>query len=327
MTADTRAPAATLSPAATREQLATGAVLRWWQTTAIVEAAGPDATSLLDGLCTQAIDRIAEGHARMGLFLDAKAKIIAPAVIHRLTDVDGAARFAMETPADRAEALHDHVRRYRLRAKVSLAIDSGSCAIALVGSDADDLADARDDADRWTSLEDAVRPMRTLVADAATCAEALATFTDRFADPDAFEADRIEARNAGLYDLLTGRMPAEVGGMDRAVALDAGCYLGQEPVARLHWRGHANRTLRLIRAVDSSPFPAIDSSDDDARSLRRIDDPAGGRPKGQVTSWATSEDGAVVALAMVRRELEVGDELVLMNGSGPRFRVEHDADA
>ncbi len=41
-------------------------------------------------------------------------------------------------------------------------------------------------------------------------------------------------------------MPAEAGVVDRAVSFTKGCYIGQEPVARLHYRGHANRGLRSI---------------------------------------------------------------------------------
>ncbi len=48
-------------------------------------------------------------------------------------------------------------------------------------------------------------------------------------------------------------MPAEVGVVDRAVSFTKGCYVGQEPVARLHYRGHANRGLRSILLDGASP--------------------------------------------------------------------------
>ena len=39
-------------------------------------------------------------------------------------------------------------------------------------------------------------------------------------------------------------MPAEAGIVERAVDFEKGCYIGQEPVARLHYRGRPNRVLR-----------------------------------------------------------------------------------
>ena len=39
-------------------------------------------------------------------------------------------------------------------------------------------------------------------------------------------------------------MPAEAGLDERAISFTKGCYPGQEPVARLHYRGHANRGVR-----------------------------------------------------------------------------------
>ena len=42
-------------------------------------------------------------------------------------------------------------------------------------------------------------------------------------------------------------MPAEAGIVERAVDFEKGCYIGQEPVARLHYRGKPNRSLRGLR--------------------------------------------------------------------------------
>src|SRR3979411_794186 len=42
-------------------------------------------------------------------------------------------------------------------------------------------------------------------------------------------------------------MPEEAGIFDRAVSFTKGCYVGQETVARLHWKGKPNRRLRLLR--------------------------------------------------------------------------------
>ena len=45
-------------------------------------------------------------------------------------------------------------------------------------------------------------------------------------------------------------LPAEAGLDARAISFTKGCYPGQEPVARLHYRGHANRGLRVLELAE-----------------------------------------------------------------------------
>ena len=53
-------------------------------------------------------------------------------------------------------------------------------------------------------------------------------------------------------------LPAEAGLEERAISFTKGCYPGQEPIARLHYRGHANRGLRVLEIEGSEP-PAYDA--------------------------------------------------------------------
>jgi folate-binding protein YgfZ len=52
-------------------------------------------------------------------------------------------------------------------------------------------------------------------------------------------------------------LPAEAGLDERAVSYTKGCYPGQEPIARLHYRGHANRALRLLDVELAQPEEEI----------------------------------------------------------------------
>ena len=87
-------------------------------------------------------------------------------------------------------------------------------------------------------------------------------------------------------------MPAEAGIVERAVDFEKGCYIGQEPVARLHYRGKPNRTLRGLRL--SAP-----AAHGDALCL-------GDREVGTIGTACLSPALGPIALAIVRREAEPG---------------------
>jgi folate-binding protein YgfZ len=68
---------------------------------------------------------------------------------------------------------------------------------------------------------------------------------------EAAECVRIEAGRPRLgYDMDAETMPQEAGINERAVSFTKGCYVGQETVARLHYRGKPNRHLRGLRLVE-----------------------------------------------------------------------------
>ena len=90
-------------------------------------------------------------------------------------------------------------------------------------------------------------------------------------------------------------LPAEAGLTERAVSFTKGCYPGQEPIARLHYRGHANRGLRVSVARRASREPETEILYE-------------GKKVGRITSVA-SADGGALALAYVRREVPEDAEL------------------
>jgi folate-binding protein YgfZ len=95
-------------------------------------------------------------------------------------------------------------------------------------------------------------------------------------------------------------IPQEAGLNERAVSFEKGCYVGQETVARLHWRGKPNRHLRGLRL--SAPAPA-------GSALR-----LGEREVGTITSPVVSPALGPIALALVRREAEPGAQLAGPDG-------------
>jgi folate-binding protein YgfZ len=101
-------------------------------------------------------------------------------------------------------------------------------------------------------------------------------------------------------DMGPETMPAEAGITERAVNFEKGCYVGQEPVARLHYRGKPNRTLRGLRL--SAPAAHGDSL------------LLGEREVGTIGTVCLSPSLGPIALAIVRREAEEGDRLTVGDG-------------
>ncbi|NUQ21157.1 MAG: aminomethyl transferase family protein [Gemmatimonadaceae bacterium] len=92
-----------------------------------------------------------------------------------------------------------------------------------------------------------------------------------------------------------------------AISYTKGCYVGQETVARVHFRGHVNKHLRGLVFEGEEPAPrGAQLTDDTARSV------------GDVRSGAHSPRLGAIALAMVRREIEPGATLTATWEGGTR---------
>ena len=89
-------------------------------------------------------------------------------------------------------------------------------------------------------------------------------------------------------------MPAEAGLVPLAISFTKGCYPGQEPVARLQYRGHANRGLRGLEL--GQPLPQAEAAVT-----------AGDREVGHASSAVVSPRFGPIALAVLRREVQDGD--------------------
>ena len=114
----------------------------------------------------------------------------------------------------------------------------------------------------------------------------------------AWEIARVEAgRPEWGLDVDDATIPQEANFDDlHAISYTKGCYVGQETVARVHFRGHVNRHLRGLRlATAELPLP------------RTVLVDATGKPVGDVRSTALSPRLGPIALGMVRREVAFGD--------------------
>ncbi|HKO14702.1 MAG TPA: glycine cleavage T C-terminal barrel domain-containing protein [Gemmatimonadaceae bacterium] len=117
---------------------------------------------------------------------------------------------------------------------------------------------------------------------------------------EAWEIARVEAgRPEWGIDMDDSTIPQEAN-LDElhAISYTKGCYVGQETVARVHFRGHVNRHLRGIRTASQEPPPTQALLFDGE-----------GREVGQVRSAVSSPRLGGIAIAMIRREVELGAQL------------------
>jgi folate-binding protein YgfZ len=118
------------------------------------------------------------------------------------------------------------------------------------------------------------------------------------------ECLRIESGRPRLgYDMDAETIPQEAGINERAVDFEKGCYVGQETVARLHYKGKPNRHLRGLLLSEPAE--------------RRTDILLGDKVVGRVGSTCVSPRLGPIALALVRREAAPGDT-VLVDGAEAR---------
>ncbi len=213
---------------------------------AFVRVAGPDARDYLQRMVSNDVDSLAVGDSVPALLLTAKARLIAPLVVWRRGEDD----FLVLSEPELGETVRAHLTRMRLRARCEIEPEEHSCVLVFGG---EGIA---------TGFPGAV--------------EALDADLEPTLSPDELELRRIEAGVPRWgYELDDRVLPAEAGLDATHVSFSKGCYPGQEPIARLHYRGHANRRLQVVELDDG---PVVE----------------------RVTSQARRPDGTVVALAYVR---------------------------
>jgi folate-binding protein YgfZ len=258
---------------------------------AYVSVNGPDAASYLERMVSNEVESLPVGDAREALLLTPKARIVAPLVVWRRGEDD----FLLLTEPEAGERLLRELLRARFAAKCAIEPEEHRSVVVLGASGPlppsrhGHAVPCRDYGVPAVELLDADAP-----EDAAWIAE------------EELERLRILALTPRLGRELDDRvMPAEAGLDTRAVSFTKGCYPGQEPVARVHYRGHPNRGLRVVA------LPAGELPDRDAELTLE------GKVVGRVTSAAPDPEHGVVALAYVRREVP-GDVTLSLAGGNVR---------
>jgi tRNA-modifying protein YgfZ len=207
------------------------------------------------------------GESCEALLLTPKARVIAPLVVLRRSHED----FLLLTEPELGERVRAELLRARFAAKAEIELEEHTSHVVFGGE--------------GIATADYGEP----------AAEVLDAELDITVGADDLELLRIRAGTAAWGSEVDDRvLPAEAGLVERAVDFAKGCYPGQEPIARLHYRGHANRGLRVL-SLDEPPAAETEIL-------------YAGKSVGRITSAAAAPDGAF-ALAYVRREVPEDAEL------------------
>ena len=213
---------------------------------AFVRVAGADARDYLQRMVSNDVDALAVGDSCPALLLTAKARLIAPLVVWRRGEDD----YLLLTEPELGEPVRAHLTRMRLRASCEIESEEHETVLAFGGDG--------------------------IATDFPGAVEVLDAGLEPTLTPEELELRRIESGVPRWGHELDDRvLPAEAGLDETHISFSKGCYPGQEPIARLHYRGHVNRKLQVVEL-------------DDETSVERV------------TSSARRPDGTVVALAYVR---------------------------
>lgn len=290
-----------------------GLVARSWSSGLRME--GADRVRFLNGLVTCDVASLREGEGTYGFLTQIKGRILADVRV-----LAGAERLWLELPAGRSGEVAAHLGKYVIADRVEISPLEEE-ALSLIGPRSDDVLGGveRPEAVHGHARVDLfgipvrlVRDARygavpawTLWAPASAAgdlwAKLLAAGPVSPAGREAWERLRVEAgRPLCGRDFGLDNFPQETG-LEDAVSYTKGCYLGQEVVARIHYRGGVNRVLRgLVFHGAADPLGETLVHD--------------GREAGVVTSAVRSPALGHLGLAVVHLRVEPGTRLELEGG-------------
>lgn len=299
-----------------RRALATDAVSARREGLARFHLSGPGRITSLQGLVTADVEGAGDGAHLFGALLTPKGMIVAPLWITRLGDT-----IFVEVPVEAAAAVQEAFT-HSLPPRLCRAQDvtTVTAAIGLYGPQAQKaLAAAAPGDPPPVGRAAELRAGETRIVVARVAARGLTGFDlvvpaqaaepllaalqwhgAAAAEPALIEERRILAGFPRLGAEIDERtIPQEVRLDDLGgVSYTKGCYVGQETVARVRFRGHPNRQLVGLALGEAAP-PALPE--------RIID---GDRDLGRLTSVAWCEQaGQYLGLAVVRREIQMGATL------------------
>jgi tRNA-modifying protein YgfZ len=277
---------------------------------------GAEAADYLESQLTNEIESLAPGEGCYAALLDRKGHMQADLRVLRLAPDE----LWLDTERVAAERLRRHLDMYRVGRDATLEdVSADRAIISVIGAAAAEVAGAGPLAPEHAHRElgSGRRAVATdlgvdLIVPASGAEAAQSALLEAGAvevSEAAAEILRVESgRPRYGAEMTEATIPAEAGINERAVSFTKGCYIGQETVARLHYKGKPNRHLRGLRL--SSP-----AARGDAIRL-------GEREVGVVGTACISPVHGPIGLAIVRREAAPGDRVEVGEGGATAEIVE-----
>ena len=272
---------------------------------------GSEAAEFLQGQVTNDVEALVPGEGCYAALLNHKGKLRTDLRLLR-----GPEWIWIDAEAIGRRPLVHTVETYSLGRDVSFEdVTEARAILSLVGPAAGDGLDAHPPAheDHFVEGRHGLYVTTALGVDVICEASAADEVRDALGvvevSEEAAECVRIESGRPRLgLDMDGDTIPQEAGLNERAVSFTKGCYVGQETVARLHYKGKPNRGLRGLRLSASA-------ATGDPISL-------GDRSVGKVGSTCVSPALGPIALALVRREASPGDTVTVGEERAPAEVVE-----
>jgi folate-binding protein YgfZ len=263
---------------------------------------GSGAKEFLQGQITNDVEALTPGTGCYAAFLTPKGKMLGD-----LRVLDTGHELLLDCERVALQDLFNMIRRFSIGFDVELhkrTLESGLLSVIGAVPDAVGSLPGPEHSHQLVSVGSvSARAIRTdLGVDLLCEAGDVAALTSALALPALSEVEveiaRIESgRPRYGVDLDDTVIPQEAGLNERAVSFTKGCYVGQETVARLYYRGKPNRLLRGLR-ISEQVSPGVPLF-------------LGDRQVGQITSTACSPTFGSIGLALVRREAPVGTSVTV----------------
>ena len=277
---------------------------------------------MLNGLVTCDVKALGPGQGVRGFFTDAKGHILSPVTVRAAKN-----HLWLELPESTVSSISGHIVKYIVTDRVEVTTTEALVPLSLMGPGSIPVTERvlkgqESVVDAWGHTEFSLGGSQVLVSRSQEFGFSTVTFWVPEAslkelsqalregadaqeltelDDEAIEILRVEA-GSPRFDTDYGfdNLPQETG-LEDAVSFTKGCFLGQEVVARLHYRGQVAKRVSKVE-IDADALPAIGTT-------VHFDD----REAGEITSVVRSpETGRVTALVMLqRRASEPGTELSL----------------
>ncbi|MGK2954160.1 MAG: CAF17-like 4Fe-4S cluster assembly/insertion protein YgfZ [Solirubrobacterales bacterium] len=275
-----------------------------------ITVSGPEAAEYLQGQVTNDVERLDVGSGCYAALLDRKGHLQADMRI--LLTPDG--EFWIDTEGESGPRVLKHLKTYNIGRDVEVS-GAERAIVSLIGPGSFEVAGLAP-GDEYASAAATIAGVEALVVasdlglDVIVPAESrdavIAELESRRAVPvseEAVEILRVETGRPRFgLDMTEASMPAEAGIVDRSVDFTKGCYIGQEPVARLHYRGKPNRHLRGLKFESAV----------EAGSPVRL----GERELGSIGTAVLSPASGRIGMAILRKEAEPGAKVIVESDQG-----------